>query len=244
MSELLKVAKNEFKKNNEIVHFVDDEDANNFLNNLNEYPHAFVLACLMDRVIDVERAWKIPYKVYKTLGRFDIDYLYSIPLNKYKELFNNGGYHRFNDAIATDFFNAVHRIVDDYDGDASKIWSNKPSSATIVSRFLEFEGMGVKIATMATNILARQFKIPMSDYYSIDISPDRHVKRIMKRLGYLKENATIDQVIYKAREINPEFPGLIDFSCWKIGKENCHTKNPECETCPLKSECNYYLKNK
>ena len=37
---------------------------------------------------------------------------------------------------------------------------------------------------MATNILARQFKIPMSDYYSVDISLDVHIQRVLKRLGY------------------------------------------------------------
>ena len=97
---------------------------------------------------------------------------------------------------------------------------------------------------MATNILARQFKIPMSDYYSVDISPDVHIQRVIKRIGYLEESATIDQIIYKAREINPEFPGLIDFSCWKIGREYCHPTNPECNKCPLKKECNHALNKK
>ena len=240
--ELLKIAREEFRKDKAIVHFVEDENQNIFLNDLEKYPHAFVLACLMDKQINAERAWEIPYKVYKELGNFDINYLSSIPLEKYKKMFNDGSYHRFNDTVSKQFYDAINKIKEQYDGDASKIWANNPSSATVVSRFLEFDGMGIKIATMATNILARQFKIPMSDYYSIDISPDVHVQRILKRLGYLNENATIDQVIYKAREINPEFPGLIDFSCWKIGREFCHPTNPECESCPLKNECKYYEK--
>ena len=240
-SELIKISKIEFEKDTNIVHFVDDDAINKFLNDFNNYPHAFVLACIMDRQIKAERAWEIPYKVYKELGDFDIDFLANTPLNKYKELFNKGSYHRFNDKSATYFYKGVIKIKNDYDGDASKIWSDNPSSASIVSRFLEFEGVGVKIATMATNILARQFKIKMSDYYSIDVSPDVHVVRVMKRLGYLDENATRDQIIYKAREINPEYPGIIDIACWSIGRDFCRPKNPVCNKCPLNKECDYYL---
>ena len=47
----------------QIVHLVSDEEANNFLNNLEESSYAFVLACLMDRQIKAERAWIIPFKV-------------------------------------------------------------------------------------------------------------------------------------------------------------------------------------
>ena len=99
-----------------------------------------------------------------------------------------------------------------------QIWSNNPSSAKVVYEFLQFKGSGKKIATMAANILARQFKIPFSDYYSIDISPDVHILRVMRRTGLVDNNADLDSIIYKARELNPEFPGIIDFSCWEIGR--------------------------
>ena len=55
----------------------------NFLNDLDNYPHAFVLGSIMDKQIQADRAWAIPYKVYKELGDFDIDFLVNIPLKKY-----------------------------------------------------------------------------------------------------------------------------------------------------------------
>lgn len=166
-----------------------------------------------------------------------------LPETTYIDLFLKNKYHRFNGVEVKNFYKAIQRIKNQYDCDASNIWNGCPSSATVVYRFLEFEGMGIKIATMAANILARQFKIKFSDY-SIDISPDVHVRRVLKKVGYLNENPTIDQVIYKAREINPEFPGLIDYSCWEIGRTYCHETNPECNECPLNCECDSYKKHK
>lgn len=90
---------------------------------------------------------------------------------------------------------------------------------------------------MATNILAKQFKIPMSDYKSIDISADVHIQRTMKRLGCVKESASIDSVIKAARKINPDFPRLIDFALWKLGKDICRPQNPKCDKCYLREEC-------
>lgn len=238
MTRLVELAKDIFNdKERKIINFVEDEKHNMFLNNIEKYPHAFVLACLMDKQMKAERAWSIPCKIYDEFGRFDIDFLSNVEEQTYINLFNKNKYHRFNKIEAKNFYDAVQMIKNKYNGDASNIWKDKPSSATVVYRFLEFNGMGIKIATMAANILARQFKIEFSDYYSIDISPDVHVKRVLKRLGYLNENSTIDQIIYKAREINPEFPGLIDYSCWVIGRNYCHETNPDCDKCPLNSEC-------
>ena len=99
----------------------------------------------------------------------------------------------------------------------------------------------MKISTMATNILARQFRVPFSDYYSIDISPDVHVMRVMKRMGFVPKNADDTMVIYKARELNPDFPGIIDYSCWEIGRKWCKSKSPKCQQCIVVSDCKHGL---
>lgn len=219
------------------VHLVDDKVQNDFLNDIENTPQAYVLACLMDRQVKAERAWSIPYKIRTIIGSFEIDDLASVSLDEYKEIFNNNTLHRFNDTMAGVFYSAVHDIQNKYDGDASRIWSNKPSSAKVVYEFLQFKGSGKKIATMAANILAHQFKVPFSDYYSIDISRDVHIVRVMKRIGLINHNADLDSVIYKARELNPEFPGIIDFSCWEIGRTWCRPNNPNCRECIIYNAC-------
>ena len=63
---LVKIAKQRFDSpTSQIVHFVDNEEANAMLNDLEKYPHAYVLACLMDRQIKAERAWTIPYEIFR-----------------------------------------------------------------------------------------------------------------------------------------------------------------------------------
>ena len=238
-TQVLNKSNEMFKNNESVVHFVDDKEQNKFLNDLKNFPHAFVLACLMDRQIRAERAWSIPYQIYKKIGDFDIYTLQQQGLEFYKNIFSKKSLHRFNDTSAEVFYNGICYIIDKYDGNANKIWSNNPSSAQVVYKFLEFSGCGIKIATMAANILARQFKIKMSDYYSIDISPDVHIKRVMYRLGFVEKEAQNEMIIYKARELNPQFPGIIDFVCWKIGREYCRPNFNECkcDECFMKNVC-------
>ena len=225
----------------QFIRFVNDEEQDKFLNDIKNTLHAFVLACLMDRQIKAERAWSIPFQIKEILGTFKIDDLANLSLEDYKYIFSKNALHRFNDTMAEVFYSAVQDIKVKSDGDASRIWSNNPSSAKVVYEFLQFKGSGKKIATMAANILARDFKIPFSDYYSIDISTDVHIVRVMRRTGLVSKNADLESIIYKARELNPEFPGIIDLSCWEIGRKWCRPRNPNCDECIICTECNKVL---
>lgn len=227
-----------FKAPKQMNRFTKDEAADLLLNDLDRYPHAFVLACVMDRQIKGERAWLIPYRFQQRLGDFSIDRLSVLTVDDVKRLMTQPNpLHRFVDRMSGFFHSAVCRIMEQYDGDASKIWQGKPSSAAVVYRFLEFDGVGPKIASMAANILAREFKVPFGDYYSIDISADVHVRRVFGRLGLTHSDATIEQVIYKARALYPEFPGLMDFPSWEIGRNWCRPNNPSCQSCYMKDGC-------
>ena len=212
--------------------------ANALIRNLSDYPHAFVFACLMDRRIKAERAWSVPFELSSRLGGFHFSKLKSLTLSDLT-LYMSKPYplHSWPDKMADVLHRAISRIQSEYKGDASNIWSGRPSSAEVVYRFLQFDGAGNKIATMATNILARRFSVEFSDHASIDISVDTHVKRVMYRLGFCSQNATIEQIIYKARALNPTYPGIIDFPCWNLGKTWCHSTSPDCKNCPIHLEC-------
>ena len=219
------------------IEFSNNEESDNLLNDLKRYPHAFVIGCLMDRQIKAERAWLIPYKINKILNGFKMRDLYQLKLTEVIEIYRTNKLHRFNDEMAKIFYLAIEKIYYKYGGNASKIWENKPSSASIVRKFLEFHGCGPKIASMATNTLHREFKIPMKDYYSIDISPDRHVNKVFKRIGFVEKKAKRETIVYLARELYPEYPGIFDLSCYEIGVKWCKSKNPICENCHLFQLC-------
>jgi len=237
VSLLIKISEERFKSESKKPIFTPHKEANDLVVDINDYPHAYVIACIMDKQIKAERAWEIPYRIKQEIGSFEINDLANTPLEDYTNMFNEGGFHRFNDIMAKCAYDAIQKIVNDYDGNAANLWNDHPSSAQVVSRFLEFNGAGIKISTMAANILARELKVEFQDYYSIDISPDVHVKRVLHRMGYLPSNPSVDQTIYKARELNPTFPGIIDSTLFDIGREYCRPTNPNCTDCIINSEC-------
>jgi hypothetical protein len=230
-----------FIDNTEVNNLLSDNDiekANSLLNDIENNPHAFVLGCLMDRQIKADKAWSIPQIVFNELKTFDINELAKKSLKEYKNIFckKESKLHRY-DYMVEIFYDGVQDIKTKYQGDASKIWRGKPISALVVRKFREFKGCGIKISTMAANILARQFKIEFADYCFIDISPDTHVMRVMERMGCVSKDASREMVIYKAREIYPEFPGIIDLFLFNIGRNLCHPQNPNCDRCQIKTEC-------
>jgi len=227
-----------FKQPYKYIEFTKNKESDKLLNNLKDFPHAFALACEMDRQIKAERAWLIPYEISKEIKGFEFSRLLRVNQEEMIEIFKRKSLHRFNEIMGKNFYLATRKIHNNYQDDASNIRKDNSRSATIVRRFLEFNGVGIKIATMAANILARDFKIPMKDYINIDISPDVHVKRVFKRLGFISKDANNDELVYCARELNPMYPGIFDLSCWEIGRNWCRPNKTICEECYLNSVCN------
>jgi endonuclease III len=209
--------------------------ADELLNDLDNHPHAFVIACILDRQVKAERAWIIPYRILEELGTFEFHQLRQLSLQEIGELLK--GLHRFPSEMSKNIHAALALIDKNYGGHAANIWKGQPPSAEVVLRFLEFRGVGPKIATMAVNLLARYFRIPFGDYYSIDISPDRHVRRVFARLGLAPKRATVEELTYRARALHPEFPGLLDFPTWEIGRNWCKPTRPLCSDCYMHGIC-------
>lgn len=229
---------NLFRAPKQFIYFTREPQADALLNDLRHHPHAFVLACVMDRQFKAEKAWTIPQRISEKIGGFSMDALAMLSLEDVKHLMTKPlPLHRFVNIMAVHFYEAVQRIKAEYTGDAGRIWADRPSSAEVVYRFLEFDGIGPKIGSMAANILARDFKVPFADYFSIDISADVHVRRVFSRLGLSPSNATVEQLIYKAKALYPEFPGMMDLPSWEIGRNWCNWRVPKCEVCYMNDLC-------
>ena len=224
------------------VKFTKDLGANQLLNDLDAHPHAFVLACLGLRQLRAERAWLVPYLVRERLGSFEMAELRSLAESDWVRLLRlPTPAHRMPEMMAKVFRLAISRIIDRYEADASLLWSDRPASATLVRRLLEFHGAGPKIATTTANILVREFHVELADHRNIDISADLQVRRVMARLGLVDPEANADVVIYAARDLNPDFPGIFDLALWDIGRSVCRPRRPECDQCRLHDLCPFPL---
>ncbi len=262
-SELLKIAKQDCycdSKRNSLLTSSDNQNYNqnveNLVKNIEDYPHAFILACLMDRGYDYKKVWSIPYEISTIVGSFDIKELNKLTLKEYENIFNGSStsgekLHRYPSKMAKCFKSAVDMICTDstIDGNAANLWNDKPQSIVFIQRMLQFKGCGFKIANMTANLLYRYFGIEFEDYKNFDIAPDVHTVRVFRRLGLTNdfgenEEAAKIYTIIKAREINPDFPGILDSVVWETGNEYCSKNNPNCKKCRFNTFCDYYKNNK
>lgn len=166
-----------------------------------------------------KQAWLVHLRLRQRFGTLDVAGLAEKSEADWKRAVRvPPAIHRRPDLMAEVLRLGVQRLHASYDGDAARIWTGSPPSATVVRRFLEFHAVGLKIASMAANVLVRQFKVPLRDYHFVDISVDRQVRRVMTRLGFVPDGASDAVLIYAAREADPEFPGIFDLALWKIGR--------------------------
>ncbi|MGZ3584066.1 MAG: endonuclease III domain-containing protein [Ktedonobacterales bacterium] len=70
---------------------------------------------------------------------------------------------------------------------------------------------------------------------------DTHVWRVTKRLGLIGPKVSADAAHdVLMRLIPPEWRYTMHVDLIQHGRQKCHAQRPECITCPLRSECQYY----
>ncbi len=216
------------------------------VNDISGHPHAFVLACIADRQTKADIAWSLPHAIREATGNFEFDALRQLPESTWASVLASSG-HRLANEMQRRLPAAIRHIGDRYGGDASRIWADGSSGAAVVRRFLAFDGVGPKIATMAANILIRDFNVALG-VPKPDIPVDTHVLRVFERLGLLRilEHSELrstrdkqqHRLQLRARELNPEWPGELDWPVWFIGRTWCHARrSPECDQCDMGSVC-------
>ena len=65
----------------------------------------------------------------------------------------------------------------------------------------------------------------MKDKICIDILPDVQVNIVFTRLGLILNDASNGELIFCARELNPNYPNIFDLSGREIGRKWCRPNN-------------------
>lgn len=98
---------------------------------------------------------------------------------------------------------------------------------------ISLSGVGAKTAGVFLLEMAARPAIPV----------DTHIHRISDRLGYSKEK---DEPLEVEKKLEKAFPKeewiFLHHALIAFGRKQCHAKNPECESCPLKAYCSYFKK--
>lgn len=198
---------------------------------------AFLLGVLYDQQKPAEVIWQIPYRMHETLGHLDPELISKMSYIAIQSLFEKIRLKpRYPRPMAKQTIEAAQTVLDDYNGKVENIWADNPNCSQVQKRFEDFKGVGQKKAAMAVETLVKKYNIPLRDRSGLDIAADDLVTRVFKRCGFV-DNENKSLVVSKARELNPDYPGILDRPCWVIGRNYCSQTRPKCVQCPIAQIC-------
>jgi len=201
-------------------------------------PFAFILAAVLDRGTKAEIIWTIPYYIKEQLGTLQPSYFANATIDDLVEVIRRLPVKPRYTRDAPRTMQELSRIiVQEYSGQAQKIWENRTSKA-VETTMRRVYGVGPGIASMITLLLERWFKVEFNDldHRDMDVKADVHVIRVFNRIGFISESNS-QAALLAARKLNPPYPGALDSATWMIGRKYCYATNPACYQCQVKDCC-------
>lgn len=207
-----------------------------------------LLGVMFDRSIDADKAWEAGEWINDSLGEPND------PSTLWKELvtmdrkqllgflrYGYGGkaFHRYYKTFANQLPKAAKHILQEYNGDPRRIWNSRRDVLRVRESLEDIPGIGQALARMAVLILATNYGLlgGKSALPQLDIKTDAQLMRVFKRTGLISPQAIEQDAIETARKLVPKFPAVLDAPAWEIGRKWCHSRKPECKTCPITKPC-------
>lgn len=124
---------------------------------LDTYPFALLLGMLLDQQYPMEHAFRGPAKVLDRFGTLDPATIADADPEAFAALCATPpAVHRFPGSMATRIQAVAREVVDRYDGDAARLWTEATSGADLVKRVMALPGFGKQKAQIFTALVAKQ----------------------------------------------------------------------------------------
>ncbi len=128
---------------------------------LSRSPLALLTAMLLDQQVPLEKAFSSPFELVSRLGHeptaaelaeFDPDVLAEIFAQR-------PALHRFPKAMARRVQDLAAVLVNEYDGDAERVWTQAADGPDLVARLAKLPGFGDYKAQITTALLGKQLGV-------------------------------------------------------------------------------------
>ena len=128
---------------------------------LNSDPLALLLGMLLDQQIPMEWAFMGPYTLRERMGgTLDAAEITSMEPDAFIALVKGPpALHRFPGSMGKRVQDCCRVIVDEYGGDAAKVWEDAASGADLYARLRKLPGYGDDKARIFTALLAKRFGV-------------------------------------------------------------------------------------
>ena len=141
------------------VHLAQRPEANELLG---RSPLAALVGMLLDQQIPMERAFSGPYTIAQRLGADDLD-AHEIAAHDPERfaalLSEKPAVHRYPGSMAKRVQQLCQFLVDNYDGDAEKVWQEADTGKDVFKRLNGLPGFGRQKAQIFLALLGKQYGV-------------------------------------------------------------------------------------
>lgn len=130
---------------------------------LSSDPFALLVGMLLDQQYPMEHAFRGPAKIASRLGTIDPKVIAAQEPEQFADLASTPpAIHRYGRSMAGRVQQLAQVVVDEYDGDASRIWTTAGDTKELLKRLKALPGYGDQKARIFAALLAKQ----------LDVQPD------------------------------------------------------------------------
>lgn len=124
---------------------------------LDESPFALLAGMMLDQQYPMEHAFRGPAKVTDRFGSFDPAAIAAADPEEFAAMAaTTPAIHRFPGSMATKLQELARIVTDDYDGDASRLWTEAADGKDLLKRVMALPGFGKQKAQIFVALLAKQ----------------------------------------------------------------------------------------
>jgi uncharacterized HhH-GPD family protein len=127
---------------------------------LTDSPFALVVGMMLDQQYPMEHAFRGPAKVLDRFGSIEADAIAAADPEEFAALCSTPpAIHRFPGSMSARLQELARLVVDKYDGDAARIWTEATSGKDLLKRVMELPGFGRQKAQIFVSLLAKQLGV-------------------------------------------------------------------------------------